>query len=229
MHELCHRCGGELSAGRDVVPFCPHCGAPQLYLQEQDRTEPAEESNSTGELPPPFPQDVDWKTAIRCAVLIAGVAALLSLLTTKIPALSVFTMLWIVSGSMTTLSLYQRRRPLARMDAGVGARIGVVTGVVQIGFVTFAMAVAGLVARFGLHAMGGMDADMTQQVMLFRDRMVATNPTVPPELLRLIDTAEFRAGLMLGSVAMMAGLVLVLSTVGGAVGGLMRTRRRTAA
>ena len=32
MREVCHRCGGEVPAGSGESPFCPHCGAPQLYL-----------------------------------------------------------------------------------------------------------------------------------------------------------------------------------------------------
>jgi len=37
---------------------------------------------------------------------------------------------------------------------------------------------------------------------------------------------EFRAGMMLAGFAMVSGILLVLSTVGGAVGGLMRARRK---
>lgn len=226
MHENCHRCGGELSTGPELEPFCPHCGAPQLYLQEQDRAASEDESKSTGALPPPNPQQVEWKTAIRCAALISGIAALLSLLATRIPVLSPVSTLWIISGSVTTLSLYQRRRPLAWMDAGVGARIGVVVGLALITFVASAMAIAGLVARFGLHSMGNFDAELSQQLHMQIEHAAAVNPA-PPELLHYFYTPEFRAGMMLAGVGMMAGLVMLLSTIGGAVAGLVRTRRQT--
>jgi hypothetical protein len=37
---------------------------------------------------------------------------------------------------------------------------------------------------------------------------------------------EFRAGMMLAGFGMLAGFLLLLSTVGGAVGGFMRMRRK---
>src|SRR5580693_7195840 len=43
MHEYCHRCGGELSASVGDSPFCPHCGSPQIYLQDYE-----EQSNGAG-------------------------------------------------------------------------------------------------------------------------------------------------------------------------------------
>jgi hypothetical protein len=224
MHEFCHRCGGELSEVRAESPFCPHCGSPQLYLLEQDVPEVTGESNSTGSLPPPNPRQVEWKTAIRCAALIAGVGALLSLAATRVPALSPLSTLWIISGSLITLSLYQRRRPLAWMDAGVGARIGALAGLALVSFVTTAMAIAGLVARYGLHSMGTFDAQLAQQLRVQIEHAAAANP-VPPDLLQYFYTPEFRAGMMLAGIGMVAGVVLLLSTVGGAVGGLMRTRR----
>ena len=226
MHETCHRCGGVLSAGPEETLFCSHCGAPQLYLQEQDRPEPLGEPSTTGALPPPNPQQVEWKTAIRCAALVAGVAAVLSLAATRIPVLSPLSTLWILTGSMTTLALYQRQRPLAWMDAAVGARIGIMAGLVLVAFVSCAMAVAGLVARFGLHTMETFDAELAQQLHAQIEHTSQTNP-IPPDILHYFYTPEFRAGMMLTGVAMMASFVLIFSTLGGAVSGMLRMRRQT--
>ena len=126
MREFCHRCGGELPAGDGVTPFCPHCGAPQIYLL--DHEQPAE-AQETGAAPPPRPQQVEWKTAIRCAALVAVVAAVLSLVSTRVPVMSPLSSLWTISGSLIAVGLYQKRRPQAWMDAGVGARIGIVGGI----------------------------------------------------------------------------------------------------
>jgi hypothetical protein len=43
--------------------------------------------------------------------------------------------------------------------------------------------------------------------------------------MRYIYSPEFKAGIMLAGFSMLAGMVMVLSTIGGAVGGLLRTRR----
>ena len=230
MQEYCHRCGGELPASDSVSPFCPHCGSPQIYLQDYEQQNGATEADTTGAIPPPRPQRVEWKTAIRCAVLVAGIAAVLSLLAVRVPLASVSALswLWTMSGSIITLALYQRRRPLAWMDAGVGARIGVVVGLALVAGLAIAMAIGGLVARYGLHSMAGVDAQLTQMLHVQLEKAAAITPQ-PPELQRFWYSPEFRAGMMLAGFGMMAGFLLVLSTVGGAVGGFMRMRRKVSA
>jgi hypothetical protein len=44
--------------------------------------------------------------------------------------------------------------------------------------------------------------------------------------MRFINSPEFKAGIMLAGFSMLAGLVVLMSTVGGAVSGLLRTRRQ---
>jgi hypothetical protein len=225
MHEYCHRCGGELPAKDSVSPFCPHCGSPQIYLQDYEQQSGAAEADTTGAVPPPRPQHVEWKTAIRCAVLVAGIAAGLSLVSSRVQLVSPLSWLWTISGSIITLALYQRRRPLAWMDAGVGARIGVVVGLALVGCFAVALAIGGLVARYGLHSMAGVDALMTETMHAAFEKAAAMAPA-PPELQRFWYSPEVRAGWVLATLSMMAGFLLVLSTVGGAVGGFMRMRRK---
>jgi hypothetical protein len=228
MHEYCHRCGGELSTSVGESPFCPHCGSPQIYLQDYEEQNNGAEGDTTGATPPPRPQQVEWKTAIRCALLVAGVAAVLSVVSAKVQLVSSLTWLWTISGSMITLALYQKRKPLAWMDAGIGARIGMVVGLALVGCLAVAMAGAGLVARFGLHSMAGFDADLTQALHAQIEKAAATTPE-PPEVLRFLYSPEVRAGIMLAGFAMVSGALLVLSTVGGALGGFMRMRRKVSA
>ncbi|WP_353069834.1 hypothetical protein RBB75_05705 [Tunturibacter empetritectus] len=234
MHEYCHRCGGELSASVGDSPFCPHCGSPQIYLQDYELQSNGEEQSNgaegdtTGAMPPPRPQQVEWKTAIRCALLVAVVAAVLSVLSARVQLVSPLTWLWTISGSMITLALYQKRKPLAWMDAGIGARIGVVVGLALVSCLAVAMAGAGLVARFGLHNMAGFDAELTQTLHAQVEKAAATTPE-PPDVVRFLYSPEARAGIMLAGFAMVSGVLLVLSTVGGALGGFMRMRRKISA
>ena len=227
MHEYCHRCGGELPARRGESPFCPHCGSPQLFLPDYEEQTGSAEADTTGAAAPPRPQQVEWKTAIRCAALVAGIAAVLGLVSARVQLVSPLTWLWTVSGSLITLALYQKRRPQAWMDAGVGARIGVVVGLALMACFAVAMAGAGLVARFGLHSMAGFDAELTQMLHAQIQKASATAPQ-PPEVVRFLYSPEVRAGMMLAGFAMLSGILLVLSTVGGAVGGFLRTRRKAA-
>jgi hypothetical protein len=225
MHEHCHRCGGELPAKDGASPFCPHCGSPQIYLQDYEQQSGAVDASTTGAVPPPRPQQVEWKTAIRCAVLVAVIAAGLSLVAARVQLMSALSWLWTISGSIITLALYQRRRPLAWMDAGVGARIGVVVGLALVACFAVAMGIGGLVARYGLHSMAGVDAQLTEILHTQFEKATAAMPQ-PPEVKRFWYSPEFRAGMMLAGFGMMAGFLLVLSTVGGAVGGFLRMRRK---
>jgi hypothetical protein len=230
MHEFCHRCGGDLPAGDGVTPFCPHCGSPQIYLQEYEQQTGAPEADTTGAVPPPRPRQVEWKTAIRCALLVAAIAAVLGVVSSRVEAVSPLTWLWTISGSLITLALYQRRRPQAWMDAGVGARIGVLVGLALMVCFGAATAIGGVVARYGMHSMAAFDVQLAQQVQQLHaqiEKNSAGNPELP-SVLRFIHTPEFRAGLMLTGFAIVSGFLLVLSTVGGAVGGLLRTRRKVA-
>ena len=228
MHAYCHRCGGELPASRGESPFCPHCGSPQLFLPDYEEQTGASEADTTGAAPPPRPQQVEWKTAIRCAALVAGIAAVLSVVSARVQVVSPLTWLWTVSGSLITLALYQKRRPQAWMDAGVGARIGVVVGLALMAFFAVAVAAGGLVARYGLHSMAGFDADLTAMLHAQIQKASATTPQ-PPEVVRFLYSPEVRAGMMLAGFAMVSGFLVVLSTVGGAVGGFLRTRRKVSA
>jgi hypothetical protein len=225
MHEYCHRCGGELPESRGESPFCPHCGSPQLFLPDYEEQTGSAEPDTTGALPPPSPQQVEWKTAIRCAVLVAGIAAVLSVVSARVQLVSPLTWLWTVSGSLITLALYQKRRPQAWMDAGIGARIGIVVGLALMACFAVAMAAGGLVARFGLHSMAGFDAELTQMLHAQIQKASATTPE-PPEVVQFLYSPEVKAGMMLAGFAMLSGFLLVLSAVGGAVGGFLRTRRK---
>ncbi|HEY0161705.1 MAG TPA: hypothetical protein VGB69_03430 [Edaphobacter sp.] len=218
MHEYCHRCGGELAPDGESS-FCPHCGAPQLYLAEGSAMDASSDS-STGILPPPPPQTVEWKTAILCAVLVAMIGAVLSAASTRLPVFSFISWMWTVSASVVALGLYQRRKPEARMDAMVGARIGILVGLTLIIAIAITMATAGLVARYGLHSMSGFDAELKAQI----EKAAAANPQ-PAEVMRYLYSPEFKAGILLAGFAMLAGFIMLLSTLGGAVGGLLRTRR----
>jgi hypothetical protein len=225
MHEFCHRCGGELSTTDGSSPFCPHCGAPQIYLVDHEPAAELTATSTTGAAPPPSPRQVEWKTAIRCALLVAVVAAALTVIAVRFEAISPLSWLWTVSGSLITLALYQKRRPQAWMDAMVGARIGVVVGFVLIACLAVAMAAGGLVARYALHNMAGFDAQLTQQLHAQIQHALATNPQAK-SVQGFLYTPEFRAGMMLTGFGLIAGILLVLSIAGGAVGGLMRTRHK---
>ncbi|NYF78932.1 zinc ribbon domain-containing protein [Granulicella arctica] len=228
MRATCHRCGGDLPTGDGLSPFCPHCGAPQLFLSESylaDQLESVSSADTTGALPPPLPRQVDWKVALRCAFLVAAIAAVLSVIGLRVPGISFLSTIWILTASMSTLALYQHRRPRAWMDAGVGARVGLTTGLALIVTVGLALAIAGVVARFGLHSMAGFDADFAQILAQSRQTAAASAAQAAPEVVKLYDLPEFQAGIVLASLTISAIFLLIFSAFGGALGGMLRNRR----
>jgi hypothetical protein len=232
MQNLCHRCGGELASGSS--PFCQHCGAPQLFLTEFARApaDPAStDVSSTGALPPPRPRQVEWHTAIRCAALVAAIAAVLSLVSARVPFLSPLSSLWILSTSLITLSLYQRRRPLAWMDAATGARIGIVAGLSLDLSLAIVATISGLIARYKLHAMGSFDAQINQLIDQIHTQITHSAPASPElaAVLHFVTTPEFRAGYALTVVAVTGILLFILSVLAGALVGFVRARRVPAA
>jgi hypothetical protein len=238
MQQVCLGCGGDLPAERAESPFCPHCGTPQLFLAIENQSvetggEPAVAADgtaSTGALPPPLPRQVEWKTAIRCAAAVAGIGSLLCLAAMRVDQLSPVSFVWIISASMITVGLYQRRLPTAWVDVRVGARIGVLVGLCLAIALGTAMAGWGVISRFGLHTMGSFDAALTAQItdgMVRSQHMLSTPPD--PRMAALDQTPEFHAGFVLAWGAISAAMLLLISTIGGAFAGLLRARRRRVA
>ena len=244
MQEFCHRCGGELPAESGESPFCPQCGAPQLSLAlEQQSVETGGEqtggvdvveASMVGGQPTANSRRVEWKTAIRCATLVSAVGALLSLGAIRVDAIFSVCFLWTMSGAWITLALYRRQRPTAWMDFLVGARVGVLAGLFLLVGLGIAGAGAGLVARYGLHAMGGFDAQMVEQIhsstkTLEQQSMQQKGAPMPPGWLEFMHTSEFRAGMTLAGCGFLAAILLVFWTLGGAFAGFLRTQRNRSA
>lgn len=224
MLQTCHRCGGDLPDDTTIV-FCLHCGAPQLHMAEGCSIEQAEVTLEAGAAPPPpLLRGVEWKTALQAAAMVALAGVVLNLLSARLPALSFFSSLWLFGGPMIALAVYQRRQPMARINAGVGARIGLVVGLGTVAGLAISLALIGVVARYSLHSMAGFDAQMAAWMKVQVDHAIATNPA-PPETVRYLSTPEFRTGFVLVFLAMSGVFLLTAATLAGALGGLVQARR----
>ena len=226
MHTNCHTCGGELPAGQTA--FCPHCGAPQITLAldfQTPDTSLVPGPATTGMRPPPRPQQVDWRLAIQCAIVVAAIGGVLAVGALRLPMLAPASMLWILSASLITLGLYQNRRPGAGMDARIGARIGLMVGICMAFGMAVPMAAAGVVARYGLRAMAGFDAQIST---IFQTFVQQSKTPISAEELQMFQWQEFRAAYVLLGAAFLAAILLAVSAATGAFGGLLRTRRRAA-
>jgi hypothetical protein len=145
-----------------------------------------------------------------------------------VPVLARLNWLWVVSASAIALTLYQKRRPQAHMSGAIGARIGLVVGIVLLACLAISTSAAGVVARYSMHNMSSFDSQLTAMVQQIHAQVEHTAEVgnVPKEDFAYIYTPEFKVWMMLMGFCMVGGIVLVLSTIGGAVGGMLR--RRTA-
>lgn len=250
MQELCHRCHGELPARytsgargapsrvEDALLFCPHCSAPQILLPAHMRTEGDSAPITTGTVPPPLSLSVeegqiDWPVAISSGGLVAGIGAVLMVIGLKLSAVSVLSTFWLMGGSVLAMGLYTRRLPKASVDARSGLRIGLVTGLLLVGAVGVALAVAGVVVRFGMHGMGGFDAMMSQQFDAMLSQMAARmheqnqDASFQQKVLAFMGSQEVRGGLAVFYVSFLGLILVLLSAGGGAFSGMMSRTRTT--
>lgn len=222
MTMTCHRCGGDLPG--DVRGFCPTCGAPQLLLNPEAPAE-AEAGETTSAPPPPRPQELLWPVALRYAALIAVIAAALFALAFAVPVLGLPSLLLLSGASFLTVGLYRRREPAAPMTPGIGARIGLSTGLLLTAALALTVTAALLVARFRTHAMGGFDAQWAAQTQDLVERTKASTQ-MPAESLAAIAKPEFRAASMLMALAILSVMLIAVSTGTGAFAGSIAVRAR---
>jgi hypothetical protein len=248
MRELCHRCHGELPSSPAgsrhdddaVVLFCPRCGAPQILLPEHMHIEApvVATPSTTGAIPPPRPggvgqSQIDWRVAIASGAIVAGVGAVLSVLGMKLLAFSFFSLMWTISCAVITLGLYARRRPIQRMDARVGMRIGLAAGVLMVSAIAMATATTGVVLRFGTHQMARFDRESAQrrkeiqvQFLAFLEKQTQDKDLIAQYSAALnspqANSPEMLAGSALAGGAVQGFFILLLSAGGGAFAGMMR-------
>ncbi len=183
------------------------------------------DASTTRNAPPPKPPAIQWNSALRYGLLVAAVGSVLFAIASYVPALTIVSLLWILSAASIAIGLYRRRDPSLRMDGSIGARIGLSVGVLMTSFLALALAAIGLVARFGLHSMSAFDAEMTRRMHEQMAKAIAANPA-PAEVVQQMLSQEFRAGVMLAGLLIFATIILGLSTVGGLLSGMAAVGRK---
>ena len=119
MEITCARCHQTIHA-EDC--FCPACGLPQLLYSADTEAGPAQAETRTGAI-----RDasmVDWKPAMRAAVLFGVPAGLLCSGVSPIAILGIFL---ISAAALLAVFTYVRGQRPAWITIGAGARIGLVT------------------------------------------------------------------------------------------------------
>src|SRR5580700_10971137 len=129
MEITCNRCHQPVEA---ESCYCPACGLPQLVYTSE---------GGPGQAPPEKwnaavrdASSVDWKPALRAAMLLAIPAGLLSCVFSPVGILG---LLWMLAAATWAVTMYVRGQRPAWITIGAGARIGLVTGLIA-GWIAFA-------------------------------------------------------------------------------------------
>jgi hypothetical protein len=219
----------------DGVPFCGHCGAPQIRVtisSEEAATEPLPpgapgEAQPSAEPVPPGsspafppaqrPDRLDRRTVIFSALL-AGFAAGLG---TLIPFVPVITLSMVAAGGIA-VTLYKRRMPYVSVPARRGFRIGSLAGL--FGFLLNAStSVFGMLSEPNRAALRAAMHERLKEAM-----SVNSDPSAQQMLNRLGDMISTPGGLaaLFAFSLLMFGLVFIfLGGIGGAIGAALFGRK----
>jgi len=202
----CYKCGATIEDG---TAFCPQCAAPQIRVGAG--------LTSQIELPPDLDEQrrhhgaqgaVDWTQALPAAAVAGLVAAILMLI-----PLGAFGLGMLAAGALSVL-LYQRRNADASLTAGVGARLGALSG--MLGFAIFAFLTAA--ETFLFHTGGELRTALLEAI-----KQSAAHSSDPQTKL-VIEYLQSPPGLILvmaAGVIVMLFAFLIFSCLGGVIGAIL--------
>jgi hypothetical protein len=181
---------------------------------------------------------VVWRPALRAAAMLAVPAGVLCSGLTPIG--QSMGVLWMVGAAAWAVVLYARRIRAGKLTMGIGARIGLITGLFA-SWLTLAVNGAALwVDRFLMHQGGQMDSLWLAQVeasLQLNQQMVAQMGMANAESAQFAEqwralmlSANGRAGVALFAFLAVAAFLVLFAALGGAVGArLLVQPRRTGA
>jgi hypothetical protein len=217
VEKLCYRCNAPVGTG---VPFCPQCNAPQFrVVAEAERAQVVDGETVAGA--PVVAYDgaaahrIRWSAAIARTIVAAIASVALLQLISTFSRSAALAFLALPLGGWFAVYLYSRRAPGA-VTAGMGARLGAVTG-----FFVFAIG-------FAISAVGVMtDRDEVFQLMQKgMKEAAAANPSPQADaLIQQISTPSGMMTILFLAAVLFLFVSLALCAVGGAAGAAIAKRR----
>ena len=223
MEITCSRCHQPVDADSC---YCPACGLPQLVYSSDANAGQVPQEKWTGAIADA--SVVEWRPALRAAILMALPAGLLSSEVSRAGLLGLF---WMIAAAAWAVTLYTRSQRSAWITVGAGARIGLVTGLLA---ATLAFSVTGIalfLERFVFHQSATIDGEwrafvdavfrMSQQMqaqMGFQDQGQALAQK------NMMLSPEGHAGWVAFSIAGREAFMVLFAAAGGAVGARLLAR-----
>jgi len=240
MQRLCPRCRNAVTfEDPGSLIYCSHCGAPQVRLSEELLDRIAEEraalesgeslATAPGEAPSTDVAAPDWRVALQCAGVAGLVGMLFALVSLAVPFVGALGFFWAVGAPATTLAIYHSRRPLARLSADFGSRLGLLAGLAVALGMSAVNSTSLVLLRYVFHRAGQIDGQF--QALFAQAKASMLQQSGGPEaasFARVLDIPEFRAGILLASLAVTVLVYLAFAAALGAVAGALRARRPAA-
>ena len=212
LEPTCYRCGASVEPG---ALFCQQCGAPQIRVAVEPRPEADLIATRASDLslqgpaaqhPSAAAPHVPAGRAIVLGGLLEGVLAMLGLFFLGIPL-----------GGFFSVAFYRRRAGTAGLNSALGARLGLVSG--AIGFVVFA-----IVGSLQLLLSNG-DSGLRDEVMKQLQQRASQYPGQGQQVLDYLRSAQGWGIFVVWLTIFTFIMFLLLSTIGGAVGGAVLSKK----
>jgi hypothetical protein len=221
MEISCTRCHQTVQADNC---YCPVCGLPQLVYTADNSQGPGQPDRWNEAVRDAA--TVEWKPALRSALMLAIPAGLLCSLLSPISILGLPLMA--ATGAWVVVLYVRTQRP-AWITIGAGARIGLVTGVLSgwtaaatTGITLFAM-------RFWFHAGSFYDnlwQNLVNQQMSQQWTSMGVDAQTIAEMKSWLLPPEGRAAWLLAAVTLLTMALLLFAVAGGALGARLVARSR---
>jgi len=213
MEMTCNRCHQTVQTD---TCYCPACGLPQLLYSAE---------NPTGQAQPERWNEavrdagsVDWKPALKAAMMLAIPAGLLS---NGLSPVNIFGLFWMALAAALAVVLYMRSQRPSWITVGAGARIGLVTGLLG-GWTAAGATGASLFAmRFFFHQGKTIDdtwLSMVNQIMAQESAAAGADAQTVLLLRTWMLRPEGRASFMLVGMVFLVAMLIVFAVAGGAIG-----------
>jgi len=221
MEITCTRCHQAVQADNC---YCPACGLPQLIYSAEGvpGQAPAEQGNEVVR----DASSVDWKPALRAALMLAVPAGVLCSLFSP---LSIFGLLWMAVAAAWAVILYLRSQRPAWITIGAGARIGLVTGLLGGWTAAAATGITLFVMRFYLHQGKSLD-DTWQSIINGQVSQQWADAGVDAQSITTYKawllSPQGRAGSMLCAILFLVVALILFAVAGGALGARLMAHNR---
>jgi hypothetical protein len=199
---------------QEGMAFCPQCNAPQIRVAVAEvlpssaiDTDLA--ASSLRYFGSSLPTRIEWQHAFPATALAGLIAAILMM-----TPLAVFGLGMLIGGGLSVV-FYRRRNPVATVTPGMGARLGLVSGVLGGGIFAALISVFTMVLRVW--------DQIREKLIELVEQAAARNPD--PQVRQAMEFFKTQLGIVLLIVGTLVGFV-ICSALGGALGAVLFRRKQ---